>query len=75
MAALADVLTKIAQPLAIEIDTTQIAPTTDDPNAFPAVTNTNGLPFRHALGILLNETGCRCRLEGETLVILPPNEK
>jgi len=74
-AALAEVLTKLAQRLAIEIDTTQIAPTPPDPNAFPAMTNTNGLPFRHALGLLLNETGCRCKLDGEMLVILPPDNQ
>jgi hypothetical protein len=72
---LAEVLVTIARPLGIKLDTSQIAPTADDSNTYATVANTNGIPFRHALGILLFETGCRCRLEGETLVILPPESK
>jgi hypothetical protein len=69
---LAEVLAAFAKPLRVTLDTTRIDPTPANPSAFPTVSNTSGLPFRHALGILLSETGCRCRLEGEKLVILPP---
>jgi len=71
---LATVLAKVAQPLAIEIDCTQIAPTADNPDAFPVLMNAYGLPFRHVLGLLLWKTGCRCKLAGDRLVILPPEE-
>jgi len=69
---LTEVLATFTRTKGIELDSSRIAPTADNPNAYSTSVNTNGFPFRHALGILLNETGCRCRLEGETLVILPP---
>jgi len=33
------------------------------------------IALRDALGQLLYNTGCRCRLEADTLVILPPEDK
>lgn len=72
---LAPVLATIAQPLAIEIDTSQIDPTADNPNAFAITANTKSLPFRHILGLALYQTNCRCKLEGETLVITPSTDK
>jgi hypothetical protein len=74
-APLAEVLATVAEPLGIKLDTSQVAPAPDRPNSYPTVSNTDGLPFRYALGILLCETGCRCKLDGETLVILPPDER
>jgi hypothetical protein len=70
-AELADAVMQIA-PAGIEIDVSRVRATTPNVPAFPTVMNTNGLPFRHALGMLLYETNCRCRQEGEKLVILPP---
>jgi hypothetical protein len=32
-----------------------------------------GVPFRHVLGALLYKAGCRCELDEDTLVILPPD--
>ncbi len=70
---LADVLAYIQQPLAIDIDVSRIKMLGE--NA-PLVTgNLRGLPLRHVLGQLLYQTNCRCRLEGDKLVILPPEEK
>jgi hypothetical protein len=65
-------LQKLAQPLAIEIDTTRIAPSEDLPQGIQLTHNLKGLPFRQVLALLLDKTGCTCRLEGEKLVILPP---
>jgi hypothetical protein len=70
---LATVLATIAQPLAIEIDCAQIAPTADKPDAFSVLANASG-PFRHVLGLLLYNAHCRCELDGDRLVILPPEE-
>ena len=81
---LADVLARLAQPLNIEIDTTQIAGIRLENNSTPGASartnpmrpsviySTRGLPFRHILGQLLYRTGCNCRVEGDKLVILPP---
>lgn len=41
---------------------------------FSITASLRGVPFRHLLGQLLYRTKCRCRLEGENLVILPPEE-
>jgi hypothetical protein len=71
---LADVLHGVMQRLAIEIDTTKVEPTSVDPGRFPITISARGLPLRHVLGQLLYNAGCRCKLEGETLVILPPDE-
>jgi hypothetical protein len=58
--------------LKIQIDTSRVAPTADDPERFPVVAYLQNIPFRHALAYLLYQAKCRCELRGETLVILPP---
>jgi hypothetical protein len=64
---LAPFLERLAQELAIKIDTTRLAPT-------PTITaNAKGLPLRHLLGLALYKAGCRCKLEGDKLVILSGN--
>jgi len=69
-----DMLAMLAQRLNIDIDASAITPQAQDPK-FVAVTGTTfGLAFRHVLAQLLYFTGCRCKLEGEMLVILPPDE-
>lgn len=40
--------------------------------AFNVTANIKGQTLRHALGILLYKTNCRCKIEGGKLVILPP---
>jgi hypothetical protein len=69
---LADVLTKTAQPLNVQIDTDRIEPGPGQPAGFPVIVNRFQSSFHNVLGYLLHQTGCRCRLEGEKLVILPP---
>ncbi len=75
---LAESAAGLCEPLAVDIDTTQVAPTPDNPARFPVriYLNINGnyLPLRHLLGILLYKTGCRCKLDGSRLVILPPED-
>jgi len=70
---LADVIKRMVRGLAIEIDTTQIEPTADQPEAYLVTANFNRHPFRHTLGYALYRTGCGCRLEGDRLIILPPD--
>ena len=41
---------------------------------FPVVAHLHSIPFRHALAYLLYQAKCRCKLEGDALVILPPEE-
>ncbi|HEX5103077.1 MAG TPA: hypothetical protein VFV87_04660, partial [Pirellulaceae bacterium] len=72
---LAKVIAEAFGPLMIEIDTSRLAPTTDDPGRFPVVANLQKIPFRHALAYLLFQAKCRCELRGETLVILPPKNE
>lgn len=67
---LAVVLEGEAQRLAINLDTSRIAEGGGEA-LFPVTQHLSGVKFRHALGILLYQTRCRCKLEGETLVILP----
>jgi hypothetical protein len=62
------------QPLAISIDASKIPGPETGGVFIPVTTNLNGVTFRHALAMLLYQTRCRCKLEGETLVILPPEE-
>ncbi len=69
---LAPLVTRFAEKYGIQIDTTQIEPAPANPNPFLITVSTKDLHFRHLLGILLYNTGCRCRLEGDTLIILPP---
>ena len=72
---LADVVATAFGPLPISIDTSRVAPTAEDPSRFPVVAYLHNIPFRHALAYLLYQAKCRCKLEGETLVILPPDEQ
>ena len=60
-------LDALANSLAIEIDTSQL-----DPAGHLLTVNVKGLPLRHALGVVLDRTGCRCKLENGKLFILPP---
>jgi hypothetical protein len=69
---LARVLGAIAEPLGIDIDVTKIEPPLDDPDRYSRMCILRKHPFHQTLGILLYETGCRCRLEGGRLVVLPP---
>jgi len=69
---LAAIIATAFSPLSISIDTSRIAPTVDNPDRFPVVAYLHNIPFRHALAYLLYQAKCRCKLEGETLVILPP---
>jgi len=72
---LTEALAYLKQPLAIEIDTSQIEEATETTSPPLVTASLRGLKFCDTLGQLLYKTGCRCRLEGETLVILPPLEK
>jgi hypothetical protein len=58
--------------MAIAIDTSRISPAEDEVAGYPVTLHLTGLSFRDALGILLYQARCRARLDGETLVILPP---
>jgi hypothetical protein len=72
------------QNLAIAIDVSAIASPPNGQSSYlvtleltddPANQKLKPHPFRDVLGILLDRTHCRCKLEGETLVILPPEEQ
>jgi len=73
------VLADLEQNLQINIDTTRIQFPTDRPVPrevmFHVTLAMKGVPFHHILGRLLYQSRCRCRLEGETLVILPPDNE
>ena len=70
---LADVIEQQLVPgLAIAVDISQIRSNDEKEPTYLVTSNFKGLPFKHALGILLDQARCRCKLEGETLVILPP---
>jgi hypothetical protein len=71
---LADVLAQIVERLDIRMDTSQIAAGSNGKQEFLVTKSLRGLEFRHVLGMLLYQTRCRCKLEGETLVILPPEK-
>jgi hypothetical protein len=72
--ALAEVIAEDFGSRQISIDTSRIAPTGDQPNQFAVVADLHTIPLRHALAYLLYQAKCRCELQGETLVILPPEE-
>jgi hypothetical protein len=67
-------LSAIAGQLAIPIDTARVEPTQDNQVGYSISTDVSFLEFRHALILLLYHTRCRAKLDGETLVILPPEE-
>ena len=56
------------------IDVAQIAPTAYRPIRYPVTMVTRAMPLRAALGVLLSETGCRCKQEGERVILLPPED-
>jgi hypothetical protein len=72
--ALAHVIAEDFSPKQISIDISRIEPTADQPDRFPVVADLHIIPLRHALAYLLYQAKCRCELQGETLVILPPQE-
>jgi hypothetical protein len=81
---LPDAIALIDERMAVFIDASRARgahqpPTPIKPGAsagpFTPPTTARGSPLRHVLGQLLYNTGCRCQLDGETLVILPPEEK
>jgi hypothetical protein len=72
--ALAAVIAEDFAALPVTIDTSRIAPTSDDPERFPVVAYVVNVPFQHALAYLLYQAKCRCELKGEMLEILPPQE-
>lgn len=71
---LGEVIDALAGRLAISANLSQITPDKESDPAHLVTFSVQGHPFQHALGILLYKTGCRCKLEAETLVILPPEE-
>ena len=56
------------------IDVSQIAPTVYRPIRYPVTMVTRAMPLRAALGVLLSETGCRCKQEGQRVILLPPED-
>jgi hypothetical protein len=70
---LAETIAAAFGPLMIAFDTSRIAPSAEDPDRFPVVAHLQNIPFRHALAYLLYQAKCRCKLEDETLIILPPD--
>jgi hypothetical protein len=68
-----DVIERLAELLAVDIDTTAVAPhAKEDSDRFNVIISTlTLLRYKDVLGLLLDEAHCRCELRGETLVILP----
>jgi hypothetical protein len=58
--------------LGIATELSQITPLKEGDPQHLVTINSNGMPFKHVLGQLLYRTRCRAKLDGETLVILPP---
>jgi hypothetical protein len=71
---LAEALIGAVERLAVTVDTSRISPRRDGHSSYPVTVNLSGLPFKHVLGQLLYRTRCRAKLDGETLVILPPED-
>jgi hypothetical protein len=69
------VLQSIAQPIEIAVDDSRIKSSGQGDTRFAVTLSVQGIPFKDALGLLLYQTRCRCKLEGETLVILPPEKE
>jgi hypothetical protein len=65
---LANAIATITQRLAIEIDTSQI----QSASKYLVTHQARSIPFHDMLGQLLYRTGCRCKLDGDRLAILPP---
>jgi hypothetical protein len=75
---LAEVVALVCEPMGVAFDVTQVSAKPGEPTRFPVkiYMNINGeyRSFRDVLGVVLYLTGCRCKLEGEKLVILPPEK-
>ncbi|HEY2411361.1 MAG TPA: hypothetical protein VGI40_03925 [Pirellulaceae bacterium] len=71
---LTEILAYLKQPLAIDIDTSQIEKTTADSSPPLITLSLRGLRFCDTLGQLLYKTHCRCKLDGDKLVILPNSD-
>jgi hypothetical protein len=71
-APLTEILATLAQRLGIEIDTAQIVPNSENPQPY-AVEIPYRASFHDALGFALYKTNCRCQLDGDKLIILPPD--
>jgi hypothetical protein len=71
---LAEVIAAAFGSLKVEFDVTRVEANAGEPGRFPVVAHLQNIPFRHALAYLLYQANCRCKLEGETLVILPPDD-
>jgi hypothetical protein len=69
---LAQALTNLTAMLAIELDLSQVTPAKEGDVDYPVTTKFNHLALHDALGVIVYQSGCRARLDGETLVILPP---
>jgi hypothetical protein len=63
---------RLAIRLALSANTNQVFPDARSDPLFDVFFVAKGIPFKHALGQLLYQTRCRVKLDGETLVILPP---
>jgi hypothetical protein len=80
---IAKVLDSLGDEMAVDIDTSELRPRGDESSLLFEVMleqfgsgvelEVSDHPLRHVLGILLYRTGCRCRLEGDTLVIQRPD--
>jgi hypothetical protein len=73
---LAEAVSLLCQLNGISFDASRISATPEEPNRFQVQLylnlNADYRSFRDLLGVLLYTTGCRCKLNGDTLVILPP---
>jgi hypothetical protein len=69
---LKDILAYLADRMGIRIEF-QPLPSVSRTSTIPVrMLDVKGRPFYDCLGITLYLTGCRCKLDGDTLVILPP---
>jgi hypothetical protein len=71
---LADVLHQLADNHSFDCDTSAFTALPSDSPGHEVSLVLKQHPLHEILGILLYQTRCRCKLEGETLVILPPEE-
>jgi hypothetical protein len=68
---LATILKSIASQAAVEIDSMQVETSPGHPQDYSTVLHLDKMPFHQALGVLLYETGCRCEMDDERLIVLP----
>jgi hypothetical protein len=81
---LADIMAYIGQKMAVAIDSSRVSTLAPEPVPIgpssaawnrKAAAMIRDQPLKHVLGRVLYNAGCRCELEGERLVILPPDDK